>query len=60
MGLKPSECVMYEDILKGVQGAKMDSFYVVGVEDVHSAYEKDAIMEVADRYISSWQELLPE
>ncbi|MGN0343101.1 MAG: HAD family hydrolase [Roseburia sp.] len=60
LGLKPSQCVVYEDILKGIQGARMDAFYVVGVEDIHSAYEKAAIMELADCYICSWQELLIE
>ncbi|MBR1390802.1 MAG: HAD family phosphatase [Lachnospiraceae bacterium] len=58
LSLMPAECVVYEDILKGVQGAKMDKFYVVGVEDVHSAYEKADIMQTADRYITAWSELL--
>ena len=36
----------------------MDAFYVVGVEDIHSAYEKEEIAQQADRYITSFSELL--
>lgn len=58
LGLMPKDCVVYEDILKGIEGAKMDAFYVVGVEDIHSAYEKEEIAQQADRYITSFSELL--
>lgn len=58
LGLTASECVVYEDILKGVTGAKMDDFYVVGVEDIHSAYDKEEIRRAADLYIASFEELL--
>ena len=58
LSLKPEQCVVYEDILKGVEGAKMDDFYVVGVEDIHSSYEKNEIMQLSDRYILSFEELL--
>lgn len=56
--LPPGECVVYEDILKGIEGARMDDYYTVGVEDIHSAYEKEDIRRLADRYIVSFQELL--
>lgn len=58
LSLKPEQCVVYEDILKGVEGTKMDDFYVVGVEDIHSSYEKNEIMQLSDRYILSFEELL--
>ena len=58
LSLPPETCVVYEDILKGVEGAKMDDFYVVGVEDIHSSYEKNEIMQLSDRYILSFEELL--
>ena len=57
LGLAPMDCVVYEDILKGVEGAKMGGFYVVGVEDIHSGYERDQIKEGSDCYISSFREL---
>ena len=50
LGLKAADCVVYEDILKGVEGAKLGGFYVIGVEDVHSSYEKEEIQKEADRF----------
>lgn len=58
LGLPDEDCVVYEDILKGVEGAKMGGFYTVGVEDVHSFYEKEEIRREADRYIVSFEELV--
>lgn len=58
LGLADTDCVVYEDILKGVEGAKLGGFYVVGVEDIHSSYEKEEIRREADVYITSFGELL--
>lgn len=58
LGLSYEDCVVYEDILKGVEGAKMGGFYVVGVEDIHSSYEKEEIRRKADSYIVSFEELV--
>lgn len=58
LGLTASDCVVYEDIYKGIEGAKMGGFYVVGVEDEHSCYEKELIRRDADYYIESFEELL--
>lgn len=58
LGLKAADCVVYEDILKGVEGAKLGGFYVIGVEDVHSSYEKEEIQKEADRYITTFEELM--
>ena len=58
IGLSCEDCVVYEDILKGVEGAKMGGFYVVGVEDIHSSYEKEQNRSKADRYIESFEELV--
>ncbi len=57
LALEASECVVYEDIYKGIEGAKMGGFYAVGVEDEHSHYEKDMIKRDADYYIESFLEL---
>ena len=58
VGLPAVDCGGDEDILKGVEGAKMGGFYTVGVEDVHSFYEKEEIRREADRYIVSFEELV--
>ncbi len=58
IGLKAEECVVFEDILKGIEGAKMGGYHTVGVEDIHSSYEKEAIRKLADVYIISFEQLL--
>ncbi len=58
LGMKASDCVVFEDILKGIEGAKAGGFFTVAIEDPHSAGEKDRIEKTADRYLRSWKELL--
>lgn len=57
IGLSAGECAVFEDILKGIEGAKAGGFLAVGMEEKHSAYEKEKIQEAADIYIKTWREL---
>ena len=45
IGLFPENCAVFEDILKGIEGAKIGGFLAIGVEDLHSAFEKEFILE---------------
>jgi len=54
----PSDSIVFEDILKGIQGAKSGGFYTVGVYDIHSDHEKEEIIQQADKYIYNFGELL--
>lgn len=58
IGVSSSECVVFEDILAGVKGAKDGGFIVVGVHDEKSEHNKEAIEEIADMYIESFEKLL--
>ena len=58
MALPAQDCAVYEDILKGVEGAKAGGFLAVAIEEPHSGYEKEPLLEMADIYINSWKELL--
>ena len=58
LGVKPSQCMVFEDILKGVKAAKDGGFYVVAVKEEHSEDEKEEIMEAADRYIEDFEEMM--
>lgn len=58
LGLKPEECIVFEDILQGVLGAKKGGFSVCGVYDSSSEKQRDEIIENADYYINSFAELL--
>jgi len=55
---KPQDCVVFEDILKGVTGAKAGEFFVVGVYDEESAQDHNAIKNIADMFINSFKDLL--
>lgn len=58
LGLKPSECAVFEDILVGVKSAKKGGFTVYGVYDETSEKDTAEIKRYADRYIKSFEELL--
>lgn len=58
IGVPPEECVVFEDILAGLEGAKKAGMQVVAVEDATNAHIRTALKANAHRYISSWKELL--
>lgn len=58
LGVEPKNSVVFEDILKAVEGAKKGKFQVVAVYDYQSAHNRERMEEVADCYIESFKELL--
>ena len=58
IGINPCDCVVFEDILAGIKGAKEGGFYTVGVYDKYSDIDKNKIQELADLYIYNFKELL--
>jgi HAD superfamily hydrolase (TIGR01509 family) len=57
-GVTVEECVVFEDILTAVQGAKKGGFYTVAVYDEASENDAETIKKECDRYIMSYKELL--
>ena|SRR5665647_304641 len=57
LGVTPAECIVFEDILPAVKGAKAAGMKVVGVYDDFSKHQKEDIMSHADRYIIEYHEL---
>ncbi|MBC2580900.1 HAD family phosphatase [Clostridium sp. DJ247] len=57
LNLLPEECVVFEDILPAVKGAKAAGMTVIGVHDLYSDYQKKDIIELADKYICEYGEL---
>ena len=57
LGVKPSECVVFEDILQGIEGAKKGGFTVCGVFDESSKEDWDKIVKTADFSVLSFEEL---
>lgn len=59
LGVSPQDCIVFEDILAGVQGAKSAGMRVIGVYDRYSAHEEQAIRSLADGYVNDWKQLYP-
>ena len=54
LDVMPSECMVFEDIVKACKSAKSAGFYVVGVND----YNNEHIKEYCNQYIYSFKELI--
>lgn len=58
LGVKPRECVFFDDSLSACKGAKAAGMTVVGVRDEHLRESEVDMREICDRYISGFGELL--
>jgi len=58
LGIPPVECLVFEDILPAVLGAKAAGMKVIGVHDTYSDYQQEEIMKHADKYIFEFSELM--
>ena len=57
IGEKKEDCVMFEDALYAMQGARAAGLGVVGVADETNEPDREAITAVCDRVIDSYDEL---
>lgn len=60
LNVPPQECVVFEDILTGICGAKKGGFKTCAVYDSSSASEAAELKKAADKYIYGWNELLKD
>ncbi len=58
LGVSPTECVVYEDIILGINGAKKAGFETCAVYDDTNAAQTDELKRLSDHYITGWKELL--
>ena len=60
IGTDPSKTVVFEDIAEGLKGAKAGGFYTVGVDEKANYRMHSEMMEIANAFIYSFRELLPD
>lgn len=58
LGISPKNCLVFEDILPAVQGAKAANMKVIAVEDYECVDSKEDLLKYADKYIHSFVDLL--
>lgn len=58
LGVSPSECVVFEDVLKGIISAKNAGMKAVGVYDKYSEEDIVTIRTAADKFIFNFFEMM--
>lgn len=58
LGVSPNECVVFEDVLKGIVSAKNAGMTAVGVYDRYSAEDIVTIRNAADKFIMNFSEMM--
>ncbi len=58
LGLKPSECAVFEDIIEGIRGALLGGFTAVACLDKHYSADWEEMKRTADCYFFTYEELL--
>ena len=58
IGVLPTECTVYEDILAGILSAKGVGFKTVAIYDNSNKEDTDLLKKSSDKYILSWDELI--
>lgn len=59
LGARPEDCLVFEDIVVGVESARRAGMTVGAVLDPHNQQDTDLIKKVADFHIESFEDLLP-
>lgn len=58
IGVSPEDCIVYEDIVAGICGAKKGGFKTCAVYDKTNEHETDILKDISDIYIKCWSQLL--
>lgn len=58
LNVSPQRCLVFEDIVQAVNGAKLAGMKVYSVYDESSKSQKEELIRLSDRYILTFNELL--
>ena len=59
-GVDVTEIAMFEDALYAMKGAKAAGCTVFGIEDATAFRDKEEIMQICDKYVKSFDEMIEE
>lgn len=57
LGVSPGECLVFEDIVKGIQAGKAAGMTVCAVEDAFSSGQREQKKEISDYYIETYDDM---
>ena len=60
LNVKPEDCLVFEDIIPGIQAGKSAGMEVCAIEDEYSVYQLEEKAALADYFIKDYFELLKE
>lgn len=60
LDVEPADCLVFEDIIPGIQAGKSAGMEVCAIEDNYSLYQLEKKAELADYFIKDYRELLKE
>lgn len=60
LGVQPSRCLVFEDVIQGVMAGKNANMKVCAVYDKYSEKDKDIKVKLADYYVHSMREVLED
>lgn len=58
LSVRPEDCIVFEDLLPAIQGAKKAGMKVIGVYDEYSKEQHNSMKAEADKFIESYCDLL--
>lgn len=58
LGVNPEACLVFEDILPAIEGAKKAGMKVIAIYDKFSDFQREDIIKMADRHILEYSELV--
>jgi len=58
IGIEPEECMVFEDILIGIEGAKKAGMQTTAIYDDLNVEDTEKLMQTTDKNIKDWTELM--
>ncbi len=58
LDVRPCDCVVFEDIVTGIQGAKAAGMYAVAMADERGSCDRELLEQMADKYIFDFEEMM--